>query len=236
MFTPRQTITELYWQLSSLGYDADALSQIGKAYTLSTHLFNGAYRGSGKPFVCHLVGTASVTAWLGLGINATTASLLHSAFTHGFFKDGSMGFTSNNIRTVTSHTCKEVVELVTGYSNCGLKTHDIDEIAKICGTLSESQRTIYLMRLANELDELYDLSLFATGKRGELGIERLNKCAMLAESLGQKELAGEFLGHLENHANGMLPPISPPSVKSYHLIPGLAAWWRIRKKKNVYPS
>lgn len=55
-----QTNLQLYHQLQDANYSEQDLIFIHKAYNFATQLFTGFFRGSGKPFIAHLVDTASV--------------------------------------------------------------------------------------------------------------------------------------------------------------------------------
>ena len=57
-----QTNIQLYNQLAELGYTAEDVRRVHRGYGLAMQLFTGSYRGSGRPFLSHLVGTASVLA------------------------------------------------------------------------------------------------------------------------------------------------------------------------------
>ena len=55
-----QTNLQLYTQLSDIEYSQEARGQVLRAYELALQLFSGHYRANGKPFIAHLVGTASI--------------------------------------------------------------------------------------------------------------------------------------------------------------------------------
>ena len=57
-----QTNLQLYNQLFAQPSTANDLGDVRAAYELAAELFSGLYRCSGKPFVAHVVGTASVVA------------------------------------------------------------------------------------------------------------------------------------------------------------------------------
>ena len=48
-------------------------------------IFTGLYLPSGKPFLDHLVGTASILAWLHAPIAVVAAGLVHATYLHGDF-------------------------------------------------------------------------------------------------------------------------------------------------------
>ena len=59
---PAQTNLQLYNQLLALSWPADDLERVRAAYEFVDELFSGLHRGSGKTFIAHLIGTASVAA------------------------------------------------------------------------------------------------------------------------------------------------------------------------------
>src|SRR5262249_60214679 len=78
-----QTNIQLYNQLAELGYTADDVRRVHRAYGLAMQLFTGSYRGSGRPFLSHLVGTASVLASVPAPIEVVTAGPLSFADSSG---------------------------------------------------------------------------------------------------------------------------------------------------------
>jgi hypothetical protein len=64
------------------GYGADDIQQISKAYWSALLLSNGGYRPCGRPFINHLVGTASILVHYGFARRLILAALLHAAYTH----------------------------------------------------------------------------------------------------------------------------------------------------------
>jgi hypothetical protein len=79
-----QTNIQLFNQLHCNRYYSDTdLKSICNAYSFARKLFAGLVRGSGKPFMCHLVGTASILASLNAPIQVVTAGLLHASYIYG---------------------------------------------------------------------------------------------------------------------------------------------------------
>lgn len=64
------------------GYRSDELGVLANAYHVAHVLVDGGYRPCGRPFIDHLVGTASVLVHYGLRVETVAAGLLHSAYTH----------------------------------------------------------------------------------------------------------------------------------------------------------
>jgi len=68
-----QTNLQLYRHLAELGYAAADIASAGRAYELALELFPGTYRGSGKPFLAHLVGTAGIAVLRALRMKGHTS-------------------------------------------------------------------------------------------------------------------------------------------------------------------
>lgn len=77
-----QTNIQLYRQLTESGWNASDLAGIQDAYNLAARRFSRQFRPSGKPFLCHLVGTASLVAFAGAAPVVVQAALLHAWRTH----------------------------------------------------------------------------------------------------------------------------------------------------------
>jgi (p)ppGpp synthase/HD superfamily hydrolase len=94
MFPYAQTNLQLYRQLAGEGYAAAEIESVAGAYEVGLRLFPGTYRGSGKPFLAHLVGTASVLASLHQRTPLVVTGLLHAVYTHGEFGNGWRGMSA----------------------------------------------------------------------------------------------------------------------------------------------
>jgi hypothetical protein len=77
-----QSRSDLFDLALSRGYGRRALNFLARAYQLAMFLADGGYRPCGRPFINHLVGTASVLTRYGFRIEAVAAGLLHAAYTH----------------------------------------------------------------------------------------------------------------------------------------------------------
>ena len=67
------------------GYSTEDQLYIAKAYELSMALFTGQFRGTGKTFTAHLVGTASILVSLQMPLPLIAAALLHAVYLQGDF-------------------------------------------------------------------------------------------------------------------------------------------------------
>lgn len=80
-----QTNLQLYEELAERAYSPGEIAVVREAYALAMVLFASLYRATGKPFVAHAVGTASVLVAADAPIDLVAAALLHSAYTLGDF-------------------------------------------------------------------------------------------------------------------------------------------------------
>jgi hypothetical protein len=77
-----QTRSALLDLADARGYDTHELAMMSNAYHVATVLHDGGYRPCGRPFINHVVGTASVLVRYGFQASTVTAGLLHAAYTH----------------------------------------------------------------------------------------------------------------------------------------------------------
>jgi len=77
-----QTRTALREQASARGYGADQLRNFETACDFATLLFDGVYRPDGRPFLNHVLGTASALIRYEMREEVVLAGLLHAAYTH----------------------------------------------------------------------------------------------------------------------------------------------------------
>lgn len=78
----RQTRSDLMDFAIKRGYQAQELTLLANAYHLAHVLMDGGYRPCGRPFINHLVGTASALIRYDFRAETVAAGLLHSAYTH----------------------------------------------------------------------------------------------------------------------------------------------------------
>jgi GT2 family glycosyltransferase len=78
----KHSLTGLIELARSKGYTESDIRQIGNAHWSALVLSNSGYRPCGRPFIDHLVGTASVLVHYGCETRLVLAALLHAAYTH----------------------------------------------------------------------------------------------------------------------------------------------------------
>lgn len=154
-----QTNVRLVQEVSSAGFaDADVI-RVQQAYIFGRQLFSGAYRGSGKPLLAHLIGTASVLTRIGQPLDVIIAGLLHAAYALGEFGDGRTGMTDQK-RTVVRVAVGDATEtLIAHYTRLPWTRTSIPEMRGREHTLDAADRAALIIRLANELEDHHDGSV-----------------------------------------------------------------------------
>lgn len=178
------TNVQLLNQLKKAGYSPSELQLIFDAYQYCIELCDG-FQASGKPFIVHLVRTASILVTLNQEIPVIIAGLLHSVYQFGDFGDGSRGVAPWKQESVK----QRVGEIVEGYL---LKYYELrwndDNIISIHARFSQFDHidnSVLVMRLANELEQSLDMEPFYRSD-SELKIQQLeNRKVLLIDMADQ---------------------------------------------------
>jgi len=154
--TVAQTNIALYKQMHGAGYGGDALTYIRDCYEFASTLFAGHARATGKPFLAHLVGTASVLVSLRAAPEIVAAGLLHAAYEQGDFGLTRWRDRRQKVKRAIGNGAEDLVHQ---YQELGWRPQTIDDVRKRLTELSPLERTLVLLRLANELDDNLDLAM-----------------------------------------------------------------------------
>lgn len=151
--TYAQTNIQLYNQMQSFGYSSAEIAQVATGYRLAADLFTGQFRSSGKPFINHLVGTASILVTLHQSLDVVTAGLLHAAYAQGDFGRRKAGISPIKTKQVQAAVGLAVERYIAAY------TVTKWPIQKSVEDLGEFERSVITMRLADILEDHLDLGL-----------------------------------------------------------------------------
>lgn len=190
-----QTNLQLYRQMESQGYMADDLALLCRAYDLTLRLTAASFRGSGKPLLAHLVGTASILASLRQSVHIVAAGLLHAAYALGDFGDGRYGITDAKRERVRRAAGERIEDLVNRYSTFDWNKRTIPMIRQRVGGLGAIERDVLLIRLANELEDHLDCGVLYCGngeERRDYIRSPLNQSVDIAREIGFGQLAEEL--------------------------------------------
>jgi hypothetical protein len=186
-----QTNLQLYNQLIARSWRVEDLARVKGAYDLAARLFSGRYRCSGKPFVDHLVGTASVVADLGERVDMVAAALLHAAYEQGDFGGGRAGRPEARRAAVARAVGSGAEALVFAYGTTPWTTDTLARRRTDADTLDAIERDVIVLRLANEADEHIDLGTRYCDRGGFALYDEdaVAEMALLAERIGVPALA-----------------------------------------------
>ena len=207
-----QSILELLSQLCLDGYGRSDLCLARDAYVLAMRAFTGLVRPSGKLFIDHAVGTASVLHVVGAPRAITCAGLIHSIYAYGEMGRWRKGVSKASRRKVEAVVGVEVEELVAGYTALRWNRATISAIATKVKTYDAVGRGAVLMRLANEVDEHLDggvLYLPDAERRRDADTLLLPSLVTMAEELGYPILASELARVFEETMSSTTPDWVP---------------------------
>jgi (p)ppGpp synthase/HD superfamily hydrolase len=193
-----QTHLQLLNHLRDSGYRDEDLVVVNRAYIYACELFTGSYRASGKPFICHLVGTASVLASLQVRVPVVAAGLLHAVYPLGDFGAGWLGRSDPKREQVRQRMGEAIEALIDRYTLHPWEASTPAQLVERLAEGGEIDRDVVMVRLANEVDDHLDLGILYCRDAKE----RLLRLRRVRESL--VELAGRLEQPRLSHALEMV--------------------------------
>ena len=228
-----QTSLQLYAQLRDRGYGADDLAFVHRAYRYACELFAGAYRASGKPFLCHLIGTAGVLASIDVPPAVVAAGLLHAAYPQGEFGAGWLGTSDLKRAQVRARVGAATEALIDRYAQHAWEPQAVAALVERLDRGGDIDREVVVMRLANELDDHLDLGILYCGDAA-LRLRRLERMrsAMLdlARRLEQPRLGDALDSAFRACLSAQVPDVlRTPHDVSFVVPPVSRTRWRLRR-------
>ncbi|MCM3870445.1 MAG: hypothetical protein ND895_07130 [Pyrinomonadaceae bacterium] len=208
MYSYAQTNIQLFNQLQEAGYEHADLVCVRDAYTVAMRLFTGCFRQSGKTFISHLVGTASILAESRAPASTVAAGLLHSAYSHGEFGTGERSISEDKRKQLTLVVGPKIEHLVAQYTLSPWDEQTISALLNSFPPPGSVAREVLLIRLANELEDHLDCAALYSGapeyRRGVIN-DYLFQCIEIAEKLGFPALASTLSRAFEETLSNELP-------------------------------
>lgn len=203
-----QTNLQLYNQMLAAQYSDHSLSLVVRAYTLAMKLFSGRFRANGKPFMSHLVGTASVLVAQNAPVEVVVAGLLHAAYAQGVFGCQVLGITLLKRKHIRQSVGDGVESLITLYTQLPWKLESMMAIRDRLPTLSETERIVVLMRLANELEDYIDLGMNFCHKNHQDSVQKeWDTIVAIARGLEYSDLADQLADIFHATATTCIPGV-----------------------------
>lgn len=229
LFLPRQTNTALYVQLHEEGYDAEDIVRVQKAYHLCCLMFNGRYRKTGRPFVCHAVGAASSAAHFDRNVDYVLAAMFHAAYDSGQYPDGKSSRRTEAHRLWLEERIGRRAEQLAGrLAKLTFEKGEPEQLAE--KDIPRGDEDIYFLVLAHEVDDLADGGLAFAPKYGASIETRVKACALLARRLGRQDLANTFDAYGKRYeAMGWISALSEPRFEGFRVAPNLRQYIKLRR-------
>jgi (p)ppGpp synthase/HD superfamily hydrolase len=219
--TYAQTNIQLYNQLEREGYSRSDRERVRETYEFAMRLFTGLVLPSGKTFIDHLVGTASILASLHMPAEIVAAGLIHAAYLHGDFGGATKGISDTKRKQVGAEVGEAIEEYVAKYDELLWTRETISTVHENIAGLNRIEREVLLMRLANELEHQLDLGgiYYAESNKGQERYQQyMNSYGpmliSIAERLGFPSLAAEMKVAFDAVFSTRLPLV--PLIRSKH--------------------
>lgn len=187
-----QTIVQLYRQLTDLGFDESDLLRVKKAHEFAARLHSARFRASGRGFMAHLIGTASLLSQFTRDLDIILTGLLHAVYDQGDFGDGRRTMTEPKRKIVRGLVGDGIESRIAIYSEMSWAPGMAQQLLDRFDALSEAERDSVLVRLINELDDFIEQDvLYSTDYSNRIEQLVRDSAAMseLATLLGQPALA-----------------------------------------------
>jgi hypothetical protein len=210
---PAQTNLQLYLQMLDSDYLEDEVNLVNRAYLFAIDKVHLMYRGSGKPFICHLVGTASLMVICRQPVQVVIAALLHALYQNRVSFGNIKDITKRRqiITDIFGAECDRLIFEYTEFEMTGIKDIDPNHITV--------DKQVLLMRIADELEDLVDFGLCLHGLEGE-----------------PKEKGGSYLSRrTRKEKEGKILIKLASQLKAESLAEGLRYWLDFSKYEN-YPE
>jgi (p)ppGpp synthase/HD superfamily hydrolase len=102
-----QTNIQLFNQLQQSVYSLTEVNSIFSSYKLAETLLSGKTRSSGKPYITHSIGTASILINLSVPLDLVETGLLHAVYERGDFSNFNNGSSINKRDLIEKHINKK---------------------------------------------------------------------------------------------------------------------------------
>ena len=158
-----QSNLRLYSQLGEAGWSSEEIASLRAVYDFACILFSGSHRGAGKPFITHLVGSASAAAFETTDWDSIAVSLVHASYGSGRFpgiRKDDLDAKRAAMRKVLGDAGENLLHRYRRHpwSTDAVKAYGVSE-------LNPADRDIFLLRIANEIDDRLDGSYYAGPKK-----------------------------------------------------------------------
>jgi hypothetical protein len=186
-----QTIVEIVSDAQAIGWSPDEIQQLWNVHVLMARLFSGRYRGSGRPFINHLAGTAALALLHDGGMTEVLAGYGHAAYEQGEFGRARPGASKANQRELRTAVGDAAEAIIADYARFDWNGIAMRRNTGEAVTLSFHEKQILFLHIVNELDDSFDCGVY-DAEWCEGCLSRLAAGAELANALAYKGLADQL--------------------------------------------
>lgn len=149
-----QTNLQLLVQARDAGYSKSEIYDLRRDYETACLMHSHLARFNGRPFVCHLVGTASIILMEGRAKWMVRAALNHAAYDLGRFPSGARGKRVDHIRWLQSRVGEEVELYIRECNDYAVSPAIMAALARRSpNQITGRERDIVTLHVCNEVDD-----------------------------------------------------------------------------------
>jgi len=217
----KQTRSDLLDLAQERGYRPRDLAIIADAYHLAHVLTAGGYRPCGRPFVNHLVGTASVLVRYDFSVEMVAAGLMHAAYTHSHpHPDGAKAAVSA-LALMLGGEGSPIERVVREYTRresawTALPTADMDDTDSV-SQLPVLEAQILAIAAANEIDMYLSGEIRYSDRTDALAAGIVLQIARVCEFLGVSGLAETLVQARQSGGVAARPELIANARSSYRI-------------------
>ncbi|HRG16243.1 MAG TPA: glycosyltransferase [Pseudomonadota bacterium] len=209
-----QTRSDLLDLARTHGYANGDLQSLSDACARAQLVMNAGYRPCGRPFLNHLIGTASVLVRYGFRIDVVVAGLLHAAYTHcPPFQAGPAAAVAQ-IERLLGGRDSAVERLVHDYTL--RESAQPDRQLTDIGGMSTHDAEVLMIVVANEIDMHLSGEMRYSGRRDALSSRTLDLAEAIATRLGCSGLT-RTLRQVIDAAEAVAPEWQTGTFASYRI-------------------
>lgn len=209
-----QTRSDLLDLAQVHGYSGSDLRSLSDACARAQLVMNAGYRPCGRPFLNHLIGTASALVRYGFRIDVVVAGLLHAAYTHCPPVQSGAAAAVAQIEMLLGGRDSAVERLVHDYT-LRESQHAAIALDRV-GDLTTHEAELLMLVAANELDMHLSGEIRYTGRADTLAPLALDAIDAVAVRLGARGLAAS-LRHCVAESASVAPALLTGAAASYRI-------------------
>lgn len=213
-----QTRSGLLDVAADRGYASVELALIAKAYQIAHVLLDGGYRPCGRPFIAHLIGTASVLVRYSFRAELVAAGLLHATYTHGVPHADGFEAAIDAMCATLGGNGSAVERRVRAYTLNELNRTETSAGSDMLSTLSVLDAEISAIEAANELDMHLSGEFRYSGRIGIVRPRVMQRVARVSDVLGVAGLY-DSLRHAQQQAIAEKSGVGTGLSSSYRIGP-----------------